>query len=108
MVYFFLSSLHFTSLYFALFPFTDIFSTNMIIIFQKTNKERFLSYQLSNRRKRACVFFVFTQLKDLFIFRRAWNLTFANISHLELCKYQKNARAFASINELIAQKARTL
>ena len=101
-------SLHFTSLYFALFPLTDIFSTNIIIIFQTTKMERFLSYQLSNRCKRACVFFVFTQLKNPFIFRRARILTFVNISHLELCKYQKNAGAFKSITELIAQKARTL
>ena len=55
-VFFFFSSLHFTSLYFALFLLTDIFSTNMIIIFQRTKMERFLSYQLSNRCKCACVF----------------------------------------------------
>ena len=53
-------------------------------------------------------FFVFTQLGNLFIFRRARILTFVNISHLKLCKYQKNALAFASITELRAQKARTL
>ena len=37
MVYFFL---HLTSLYFTFFPFTDIFSTNMVIIFQRTKTER--------------------------------------------------------------------
>ena len=68
----------------------------------------FLSYQRSNRCKCECAFFICTQLKNLFIFRPARILTFANISHLELCKYQKNARAFTSITELIAQKARTL
>ena len=52
--------------------------------------------------------FAFTQLKNLVIFRRARILTFVNISHLELCKYEKNAHTFASITELIAQKARTL
>ena len=108
MVYFFSSTLHFTSLYFALFPFTDILSTNMIITFQRTKMERFLSYQLSNRCKCACVFFIFTQLKNLSIFRRAGILTFINISYLELCKYEKSACAFASITELIAQKACTL